>query len=84
VRVDDPDPVHDCFDRCLAELSDESRSLLMRYYDGERSAKISNRRKLASLMGLTDNALRSRVQRLRDRLEQCVRECSPQPMEHSA
>jgi len=72
--------VHDCFDRCLAELSEESRSLLLRYYEGERHAKISNRRRLATMLGVTENALRSRVQRLRDRLEQCVRACSAQPV----
>ncbi|HEY7285173.1 MAG TPA: hypothetical protein VH497_07015 [Vicinamibacterales bacterium] len=82
VRDDELNPLQDCFDRCLAELPEENRSLLLRYYDGERSVKISNRQRLASKLGLTDNALRSRVQRLRDRLEQCVRECSP--MEHSA
>jgi DNA-directed RNA polymerase specialized sigma24 family protein len=78
--VDDGDPVRDCFDRCLAELPEESRSLLLRYYEGQQSAKISNRRRLASLFGLTDNALRSRVQRLRDRLEQCVNSCASQPL----
>jgi DNA-directed RNA polymerase specialized sigma24 family protein len=81
---DDPDPLRDCFDRCLEQLPEESRLLLLRYYDGERSVKISNRQRLASALGLTDNALRSRVQRLRDRLEQCVRTCSSEPMGHSA
>jgi DNA-directed RNA polymerase specialized sigma24 family protein len=71
---------HDCFERCLARLPEESRSLLLRYYDGERSVKISNRRRLASMLGVTENALRSRVQRLRDRLEECVQACATQPM----
>ena len=65
--------LQDCFDRCLSELPDDSRSLILRYYERERAAKISNRRRLASLLGLTDNALRSRVQRVRERLERCVR-----------
>ena len=82
--ADDRDPRQDCFDRCLAELPEDSRSLLLRYYEGEQSAKISNRRRLASLLGLTDNALRSRVQRLRDRLEQCVHGCSSQPARSTA
>jgi DNA-directed RNA polymerase specialized sigma24 family protein len=74
---DEPNPLQDCFDRCLAQLPEESRSLLLRYYEGERTAKISNRRRLATMLGVTDNALRSRVQRLRERLEQCVQSCSP-------
>jgi DNA-directed RNA polymerase specialized sigma24 family protein len=86
VPADDPagDRLHDCFDRCLEQLPEESRALLLRYYEGERTAKISNRRRLASMFGLSDNALRSRVQRLRDRLEQCVHACGSQPMSHTA
>jgi DNA-directed RNA polymerase specialized sigma24 family protein len=80
----DQDRLHECFDRCLAELPEDSRSLLLRYYDGERTAKITNRRGLASLLGVTDNALRSRVQRLRDRLEHCVQACSSQPVRFTA
>lgn len=72
--------LHDCFDRCLAELPDEGRTLILRYYEGERSAKISNRRHLASMLGVTESALRNRVQRLRDRLEDCVRACSSHPV----
>lgn len=72
---EDGTPLEDCFDRCLAELPEESRRLLLRYYEGERSAKIANRRRLASMLGVTENALRSRVQRLRDHLEQCVNAC---------
>lgn len=72
--------LHDCFDRCLAELPDESRTLVLRYYEGERSAKISNRRQLASMLGVTESALRNRVQRVRDRLEDCVRACSSHPV----
>jgi len=45
------------------------------YYEGERTEKISNRRRLAATLVLSENALRSRVQRLRDRLEQCVQVC---------
>jgi DNA-directed RNA polymerase specialized sigma24 family protein len=74
--------LHGCFDRCLAELPEESRSLLLRYYEGEQQAKITNRRRLAAMLGVTENALRSRVQRLRDRLEQCMRVCAS-PLEHT-
>jgi DNA-directed RNA polymerase specialized sigma24 family protein len=80
---DERDRLHDCLDRCLAALPEDSRSLLLRYYEGERDVKISNRRGLASRLGVTENALRSRVQRLRDRLEQCVQACA-QPMSHTA
>jgi DNA-directed RNA polymerase specialized sigma24 family protein len=69
------DRLHNCFEGCLARFPDESRSLIVGYYEGERTEKISNRRRLAAALGLSENALRSRVQRLRDRLEQCVQRC---------
>jgi len=71
----DDERLFDCFDRCLGELPADSRSLMLRYYEGERSNKISNRRRLAAALAVSESALRSRVQRLRDRLEQCIQEC---------
>lgn len=77
---EDGDRLRDCFDRCLADIPDDSRSLVLGYYEGDRDAKIANRRRLASTRGLSENALRSRVQRVRDRLEHCVQACVAIPM----
>ncbi len=75
-RADDEgELLRDCFDRCLAAIPAEGRSIVVRYYESERQAKISNRRRLADTLGVSENALRSRVQRLRDRLEHCVQAC---------
>lgn len=74
-RPDEDAPVHECFDRCLAAMPDDSRTLVVSYYDGERDRKIANRRRLSASMGVSENALRSRVQRLRDRLEVCINSC---------
>ena len=65
----------DCFDRCLAEMPADSRTLLVGYYEGETTGKIANRRRLSASMRLSENALRSRVQRLRDQLEARIRVC---------
>jgi DNA-directed RNA polymerase specialized sigma24 family protein len=62
----------DSLDRCLAAMEAASRSLVLGYYEGERGAKMANRRRLAETLSLSDNALRSRVQRLRDRLQACI------------
>ena len=72
---DERERLHDCFEQCLAAIPGDGRSLVLSYYEGERVAKIANRRRLGAALGLSENALRSRVQRLRDRLEQCVRAC---------
>jgi RNA polymerase sigma factor (sigma-70 family) len=65
----------ECFERCFGKLPVESRQLLLRYYEDERRDKINNRQALAEHLGIPPNALRSRVQRLRDKLEQCVTDC---------
>lgn len=67
--------VRNCFDECLTRLPQDSQSLVLRYYEQEGRARIEARRALASTLGLSDNALRIRVQRLRDRLEACVGTC---------
>jgi DNA-directed RNA polymerase specialized sigma24 family protein len=65
----------DCLDHCLAELPDDTRELLLRYYRGQGGAKIDDRRALAAQMGVTQGTLRIRLHRLRLRLEACVRKC---------
>lgn len=73
---DDAERLRGCFERCLDAFPHESRALIVGYYQGDRGDKIANRRRLARDLGLSDNALRSRIQRLRDRLELCVQECT--------
>jgi DNA-directed RNA polymerase specialized sigma24 family protein len=72
LRADDADV---CLERCLAELGSASRDLLVRYYEEGGTARIDSRRVLAGELGIPASAVRSRVQRLRDRLEACVRGC---------
>jgi DNA-directed RNA polymerase specialized sigma24 family protein len=76
VRTGEPEHLHDCLDSCLAALPPESRTLILEYYQDQRRLKIDRRVRLATELGLTAQALRSRAQRVRDRLERCVRGCS--------
>ena len=64
-----------CFEKCLSALPAEGRRLILGYYAAQGQAKIENRKRLADSLGLSDNALRSRAQRIRDRLERCVGRC---------
>jgi DNA-directed RNA polymerase specialized sigma24 family protein len=73
---DEDEPLRACFDRCLAALPADSRTLVLEYYVAERRAKIDNRRRLARTFGVSESALRNRVQRVRDRLERCVQTCT--------
>jgi DNA-directed RNA polymerase specialized sigma24 family protein len=68
-------PLAPCFEACLGSLSDTSRNLALEYYAAERQEKITNRRRLAAALGISESALRSRVQRIRDHLGQCTRHC---------
>lgn len=70
-----------CFDRCLAALAESTRALVLDYYLDDRRAKIANRRRLAQALGLSEGALRNRVQRVRDRLEICVATCTARAAE---
>jgi|SRR5689334_19786682 RNA polymerase sigma factor (sigma-70 family) len=67
------DERRDHLERCLGEMPVESRQLVLRYYQDERRQKIDVRAALARQLGIPLNALRSRVQRIRDRLEQCIK-----------
>src|SRR5687767_6362791 len=68
--------LHDCLDACLASLAPDARALILEYYQDQRREKIDRRVRLAAELGLSANALRSRAQRVRDRLERCVRTCA--------
>jgi RNA polymerase sigma factor (sigma-70 family) len=65
----------ECLRKCLAHLSPDNRSLIVDYYQGEKSDKISNRKKLGERLAIPINSLRMRALRLRERLQSCVEEC---------
>ena len=64
-----------CLDECLARLPEESRALIVEYYQDERRGQSGRRRALAEALGLRREALANRAQRLRDKLEECVTRC---------
>lgn len=66
----------ECLERCSAKLEATQRELIFRYYSGEQRVKIENRRSLAQTLEITVNALSIRACRIRDRLENCVKECA--------
>jgi DNA-directed RNA polymerase specialized sigma24 family protein len=72
---EEEDEKQDCFEQCLKQLPLESRRLILQYYDDERRGKINLRLAMAERLGIPLNALRSRAQRIRNRLEECVNGC---------
>ena len=70
----------ECLNRCLGgELPPDSRDLILEYYGAEGRSRIETRKRMAQALGISESALRNRAQRLRDRLELCVRRCLASP-----
>src|SRR5262245_49127428 len=69
------DERQDCFERCLKDLPVDSRQLSLEYYGDEKREKSNRRQDMAERLGIPINALRSRAQRIRNRLEKCANGC---------
>jgi DNA-directed RNA polymerase specialized sigma24 family protein len=64
-----------CLEKCLQELSSDDRSLVIGYYQKEKSAKIDYRKQIAERLDITLDNLRIRIFRLRNELKKCVLRC---------
>jgi RNA polymerase sigma factor (sigma-70 family) len=73
--ADDSERRVECLRRCLNQLTPENRDLILAYYQGDKSAKIQNRKGLSQLFGLRGSTLRMRALRLRESLQQCSENC---------
>jgi DNA-directed RNA polymerase specialized sigma24 family protein len=65
----------ECLRACLETLPSNNRELIIQYYQGEKGAKIENRKRLVERLGIPVNTLRMRALRLRERLQSCVEDC---------
>jgi DNA-directed RNA polymerase specialized sigma24 family protein len=72
---EEPDERATCLDRCLERLPEHSRQTVLRYYEGDRGSKITNRHEMARQLGISERALRLRIFRVRETLEGCVHSC---------
>jgi DNA-directed RNA polymerase specialized sigma24 family protein len=65
-------------EQCLDELPSDHHVLVLRYYEGDKKERISNRKRLAQELGISQNALRIKVchivSRLRQLMEQCLKQ----------
>ena len=65
----------ECLTRCLRKLPKEKRALILTYYAKEKSAKIIHRAEMARQLGVSIEALRVRMLRIRGNLEECIEQC---------
>ena len=65
----------ECLRSCLQNLPGDNRELIVEYYQGEKGAKIKNRKRLVERLGIPVNTLRMRALRLREKIQSCVEDC---------
>jgi DNA-directed RNA polymerase specialized sigma24 family protein len=64
-----------CLKVCMQRLADRDRQLFLTYHS-EGGQRLQDRLDLAKKLGLTIGALRVRINRVRDNLEKCTRNCA--------
>lgn len=75
-ETDDSQELEDlCLERCLQRLGPGERELILQYYQDDKRAKIDRRKRLAEEHGLTVEALRLKIHRIRASLRPCIEEC---------
>jgi RNA polymerase sigma factor (sigma-70 family) len=65
----------DCLKSCLLSLPEESRQLILSYYDVGRRPSEETRKALAERLGLTYGNLKIKAYRIREQLAECLRVC---------
>lgn len=73
--TEDKEKMLNCLEQCASKLEPLHREIITRYYSGTERVRIENRRALADKLGITINALSIRACRIRDKLEDCIRQC---------
>ncbi len=65
----------ECLRKCMDELEEIDRELLLTYYGKEKQEKIETRKHLAAKLDIKMEALHMRVHRLRGSLKKCMKRC---------
>ena len=64
-----------CLDKCLDELSPESKGLILDYFSPKKTAKVQLHRQISAGLKTTQTALRMRIMRIKQKLKTCVHDC---------
>jgi RNA polymerase sigma factor (sigma-70 family) len=76
-----PERRKECLSKCLRKLPKEKRDLILSYYAKEKQAKIIHRAEMGRQLGVSPEALRVRMLRIRGTLEECIELCLDEFME---
>ena len=74
-EIDDNDRTFNFLDKCLDELGDEKRRLILEYMSESKRAKIDLHRLISKSLNTTRTALRMRIVRIKQELRQCLQQC---------
>jgi DNA-directed RNA polymerase specialized sigma24 family protein len=66
---------YECLDKCLMKMPGEQNQLILEYYQGEKRAKINQRKTMMLRLGISNQTLRVRLSRMREVLQKCVSKC---------
>lgn len=72
---EDKERDYECLEKCMGELSDRSRGMILDYYGDTGGSKNAHRKWLADRLGIPLNALRIQTCRVRTVLRSCVLQC---------
>ena len=72
---EEPDPRRECHKKCLEELSETDRNLIVAYCRPDGRPKKERRQELATKLGIKRENLRLRAFRVREKLDTCVADC---------
>ena len=75
--------LHECHEKCFLTLDPDTRGMLIEYCEVEHKDKGEKSKQLAGRLGITVNALRLRVFRIRDGLAKCREKCLKEKREKS-
>jgi len=70
-----------CLEHCIERLSEEDQALLLKEYGAKGQTRAEWRKTLADELGISLNALRIRVYRIRVALKECVEKCIQDSLE---
>ena len=66
---------YDCLLKCLRFLPADKRELILDYYIYDGRDKITQHRRMAHELQITEGALRGRAHQVRGNLEKCIQQC---------
>jgi RNA polymerase sigma factor (sigma-70 family) len=69
---DESEEEYECLEKCLDELPEKDREMILEYHTYEKKEKIEHRKKIAERLGITVNALQTKVCRIMIRLKECA------------